>query len=43
VKYYEQVARSPVPHLDLEANIQTGVREARAALAAPAVPAGASS
>jgi len=43
IKYYEQVARSPIPHLDLEANIQTGVREARAALAAPAVPAGASS
>jgi len=40
LKYYEEVAKSPIPHLDLEANIQTGVREARAALA---VPAGASS
>jgi membrane associated rhomboid family serine protease len=36
----EQVAKSPIPHLDLEANIQTGIRDARAALA---VPAGASS
>ncbi len=34
MKYYEQVAQSPIPHLDLEANIQAGVREARAALAA---------
>jgi len=40
---YEQVAKSPIPHLDLEANLQTGIREARAALARPAVPAGASS
>jgi tetratricopeptide (TPR) repeat protein len=40
---YEQVAKSPIPHLDLETNIQTGIREARAALSAPAVPAGASS
>ena len=43
MKYYEQVGKSPIPHLDLEANIQAGVGEARAALAAPAVPAGASS
>jgi len=43
MKYYEQVAQSPIPHLDLEANIQAGMREARTALAVPAVPAGASS
>ncbi len=43
MKYYEQVAKSPIPHLDLEANIQAGVGEARAALATAAVPAGASS
>jgi len=43
MKYYEQVARSPIPHLDLEADIQAGVGAARAALAAPAVPAPASS
>jgi len=43
INLYEQVAKSRIPHLDLEANIQTGTREARAALASPAVPAGASS
>jgi len=43
MKYYEQVAKSPIPHLDLEANIQAGVREARIALAGPVVTAGASS
>jgi len=41
LKLYEAVASSPIPHLDLEPNIQSGVREARAALAAPALPAGA--
>lgn len=39
LKLYESVASSPIPHLDLEPNIQSGLREARAALAAPAVPA----
>jgi len=39
LKLYEAVANSPIPHLDLEPNIQSGVREARAALAAAAVPA----
>ncbi len=42
IKLYELVARSPIPHLDLEPNIQSGVREARAALAALGVPAEAS-
>jgi len=39
LKLYESVASSPIPHLDLEPNIQSGVREARATLAAPVVPA----
>jgi tetratricopeptide (TPR) repeat protein len=43
MKFYALVAKSPLPHLDLEPNIQTGMREARAALAAPGVPAEASS
>ena len=43
LKLYESVASSPIPHLDLDPNIQSGVREARAALAAPAVPAAATS
>jgi membrane associated rhomboid family serine protease len=43
LKFYELVAESPLPHLDLEANIQLGVREARAALATLGVPAEASS
>jgi membrane associated rhomboid family serine protease len=43
IRLYEAVAKSPIPHLDLESNIESGVREARAALAAPAAPAGASS
>jgi len=43
VQLYEAVAASPVPHLDLEPNIQSGIREARSALAVPAVPAGATS
>jgi len=42
ISLYEQVAKSPIPHLDLETDIQTGIREARSALATPAVPAGAS-
>jgi len=36
LRVYELVARSPIPHLDLEPNLQSGEREARAALAAPA-------
>jgi membrane associated rhomboid family serine protease len=40
---YQAVASSPVPHLDLEADIESGLREARAALATPAVTAGATS
>ena len=43
LQLYEAVAASSVPHLDLEPNIQSGMREARGALAAPAVPAGATS
>jgi membrane associated rhomboid family serine protease len=43
LRLYEAVASSPIPHLDLEPNIQSGLREARAALAAPAVPAEATS
>jgi len=43
MQLYETVAQSPIPHLDLEPNIQSGMREARAALAAPAVPAEATS
>jgi len=43
LRVYELVARSPIPHLDLEPNIQSGEGEARAALAAMAVPARASS
>jgi hypothetical protein len=39
LKFYELVAKSPLPHLDLEPNIQTGMREARAALTALGVPA----
>jgi membrane associated rhomboid family serine protease len=39
LRVYELVARSPIPHLDLEPNIQSGEREARAALAAPVGPA----
>jgi membrane associated rhomboid family serine protease len=38
LRVYELVTRSPIPHLDLEPNIQSGEREARAALAAPAAP-----
>jgi tetratricopeptide (TPR) repeat protein len=34
LRVYELVARSPIPHLDLEPNIQLGEREARAALTA---------
>ena len=40
---YEAVASSPIPHLDLEPNIQSGMREARAALTAPTLPATATS
>ena len=43
LQLYEAVAASQVPHLDLEPNIHSGIREARSALAAPAVPAGAMS
>jgi membrane associated rhomboid family serine protease len=43
MKFYEAVAKSPIPHLDLEANIQLGIGEARAALAAPVLAAGTSS
>ena len=43
LKLYEAVANSPIPHLDLEPNIQSGMREARVDLAAPGVPAGATS
>ncbi len=43
LQFYEQVARSPIPHLDLEPNIQSGVREARAAMSALSEPAAASS
>lgn len=32
LRVYELVARSPLPHLDLEPNIQSGVRQARAAM-----------
>jgi tetratricopeptide (TPR) repeat protein len=39
LKFYERVAQSPLPHLDLEPNLQMGMREARAALAALGVPA----
>jgi len=43
IRLFEQVARSPIPHLDLETNIQAGIREAQAAQSAAAIPAGASS
>jgi len=43
LKFYELVALSPIPHLDLEPNIQSGIREARAAMAALREPAPASS
>jgi membrane associated rhomboid family serine protease len=43
LKFYEMVAKSPLPHLDLEPNIQTGAREARAALGTLGVPVEASS
>jgi len=33
LRYYEAAAKSPVPHLDLEANIEAGLREAKAAMA----------
>jgi len=39
IRLYEVVARSPIPHLDLEPNIQAGMREARAALPVPVVAA----
>jgi membrane associated rhomboid family serine protease len=35
IRIYEAISRSPIPHLDLESNIQLGMREARAAMAAP--------
>ena len=43
LKFYEQVAESAIPHLDLELDIQSGLSEARAAMAALAEPAPASS
>jgi len=44
LRLYELVSKSPLPHLDLEPNIQSGMSEARAAMAvAAAVPAQASS
>jgi Rhomboid family len=43
LSFYDSVARSPIPHLDLEPNIESGVREARAALSVSEVSAGVSS
>jgi membrane associated rhomboid family serine protease len=37
LRLYEEAAASPVPHLDWEQNIQSGIREAKALLAAPAM------
>ena len=39
LRFYEQVAGSAIPHLDLELNIQSGIGEARAAMGTVAVPA----
>ena len=39
MRLYEAVASSPIPHLDLEPNIQLGISEARAAMATPPTPA----
>jgi membrane associated rhomboid family serine protease len=34
LRYFDAAAASPVPHLDMETNITTGIKEAKAALAA---------
>jgi membrane associated rhomboid family serine protease len=39
LKFYEAASASPVPHLDWESSIVLGLREARAALTAPAADA----
>jgi membrane associated rhomboid family serine protease len=35
LRIYDVLARSPIPHLDLEPNIQLGISEARAAMSTP--------
>ncbi len=37
LRLYQEAAASPVPHLDWEQNIESGIREAKAVLAAPAM------
>jgi hypothetical protein len=39
---FQAAAASPVPHLDLELNIQTGIKEAKASLSGGAKAMGAS-
>ena len=38
LKFYKQAASSPVPHLDWDANIQTGIQESAKALSTEPVP-----
>ena len=39
LRYFEAAKASKVPHLDLETNIEAGIREARSKLAPPALTA----
>ncbi len=41
LKFYEAAATSKIPHLDLDVNIAAGIREAKAAMAPPAIAASA--
>lgn len=43
LKFYQAAAASPIPHLDLDATIQLGIKSANSALAAPRASSAASS